>query len=353
MYPGKMLDPLPFRFLDLPKELRFMVYEHLAISTKQYHLTPIEGTSGFQVCVPPQGDRGSSHTRPPALTITLHTLPVQVFSTCSLVYSEALPFLSRKLDVICETVPRIVIDPECLDTSQTQELFRKLLDRLDGHPFFTAQKLKLGTLRPTTQEEAPVILNSNSLTHREKETDVSEKNEQYPEEIRLWLDQTTHLLLSQRPNPCPFAGFMGTRVYPTVRLVLDVRGFRPSSAPRSVASIQPPRGPLPQTRSGGMAAHEATVSPSLPPPPVHTTNTDPAITRSLSRSVASRLSILYSGLVHYTRGLRYVRSGAIVLGQAESSGRRMVREGEGGVWKRVALDFGIVRVSERGFCVSA
>jgi hypothetical protein len=58
--------------------------------------------------------------------------------------------------------------------------------------------------------------------------------------------------------------------------------------------------------------------------------------------------MLYSGLVQYTRGLRYVRSGAIVLGQDESSESRMGREREGEVWKRVALDFGIVRVSERG-----
>ena len=323
---SKMLDPLPFRFLDLPKELRYMVYEHLTISTKQYTLTPIEETSGFEVFVPPQKDRGSSHTRPPALTITLHTLPVQIFSTCSLVYSEALPFLSRKLDVIRETVPGIAVDPECLDTSQTQQLFRELLARLDGHPFFTSQKLIFGTLHPTTQEDSPPISKSSPLTHQEQEKTDADRDERYPGEILLWLEQTTHLLLSQRPAPpCPFAGFMGTRVYPTVRLVLDVRGFKTTSVSRGTV-----------------------VSPSLPSLPVYTTNTDPAITRSLSRSLASRLSMLYSGLVQYTRGLRYVRSGAIVLGRDESSERRTGREGEGEVWKRVALDFGIVRISERG-----
>lgn len=339
--PSKMLDPVPFRFLDLPKELRFMVYENLTISTKQYLLTPIEGTSGFQVSAPPQKDRGSSHTQPPALTITLHTLPVQIFSTCSLVYSEALPFLSRKLDVIRETVPRIAVDPECLDTPQTQKLFRQLLARLDGHTFFTSRKRELGALCPNTQE-------GTAVTYQEQEKRDAEKEERYPGEIQLWLEQTTHLLLSQRPAPpCPFAGFMGTRVYPTVRLVLDVRGFKPSSAPRRAVATHPFHGPLPRTHNEGTTESGTAVSPSLPSPPVHTTP-DPTVTRTLSRSVASRLSMLYSGLVQYTRGLRYVRSGAIVLGQEGSSERRMGREGEGEVWKRVALDFGIVRISERG-----
>ena len=347
--PGNMLDPLPFRFLDLPKELRYMVYEHLTISTKQYLLTPIEGTSDFEVSVPPQKDRGSSHTRPPALTITLHTLPVQIFSTCSLVYFEALPFLSRKLDAIRETVPRIAVDPECLDTSQTQQLFRELLARLDGHPFLTSQKLRFGTLHLTTQENTPPISKSSPLTHQEQEKTDDDKDERYPGEILLWLEQTTHLLLSQRPAPpCPFAGFMGTRVYPTVRLVLDVRGFKHSSAPRSTRATNTSHGSLLQTRNEGTAGTGIVVSPSLPSPPVFTINTDPAVMRSLSRSLASRLSMLYSGLVQYTRGLRYVRSGAIVLGRDESLERRAGREGEEEVWKRVALDFGIVGISERG-----
>ena len=344
---SKMFEPLPFRFLDLPKELRFMVYEHLAISTKQYLLTPLEDNSGFQVSVLPQKDTGVSQTRPPALTITLHTLPVQIFSTCSLVYSEALPFLSRKLDVIRETVPRVIVDPECLDTAPTQDLFRRLLAKLDGHPFFTSQKRELCTLHPTTQEEIALTSKPTPLTHQEQEKTDAVKDERYSEEIQLWLEQTTHLLLSQRPAPCPFAGFMGTRVYPTVRLALDVRRCKTRSSPRSNEVAHSPHGSLPRTQNVGENGREAAVSPSLPSPPVYAT-TDPVIRRSVSRSVASRLSMLYSGLVQYTRGLRYVRSGAIVLGQDESSERRMDREREGEVWKRVALDFGIVRVSERG-----
>ncbi|KAF2999248.1 hypothetical protein E8E13_002818 [Curvularia kusanoi] len=275
-----MTEPITFRFLDLPKELRFMVYEHLTVSTKQHRFTPLK--DGFLV-KPPKSEL--SHTRL-AITLTLQTLPVQIFSTCQLVYSEAFPFLNRKLDKIRETIPRMIVDADCLYTSAfdtTQKLFCALLNNINDHPFFSP---KPTTLRSLPQERKPP---------------------QWPKEIQQWLAQTTHLLLSQRPPPCPFAGFMGTRIYPTVRLIIEVPKVWEYSTYRALG----------------------VESPSTPP--------------LYTGSVTSQLSQLYSELIEHTRDLKHIKSGAIVFGQGDE--RVVVKEGLV-VWKSVALDFEICRVVE-------
>lgn len=273
-----MLEPIQFRFLDLPKELRFMVYENLAISTKHLRLLPRE--NGFSV----EPQRVEAFEIEPAITITLHTLPVQIFSTCRLVYSEALPFLTRKLDRIREIIPWITVDADCLYTNafdNTQTLLAALLTSLDQHPFFTAKP------HLTSRQASP--------------------NPTYPSPITHWLTQTTHLLLSQRPTLCPLSGFTGARIYPTVRLVLSVPKVWRYAAYRGLAV--------------------ETVSST---PPLYT------------GSVTSQLSRLYSGLAEGLGRLEHVKCGAIVFGEEE----RALDEGGLTVRKNVALDFGICRVGE-------
>lgn len=279
-----MLESVPFRFLDLPKELRFMVYENLTISTRQLRLLPLE--EGLQI---DQRTKLSSADQP-GITVKLQTLQVQVFTTCRIVYSEALPFLSRKLDKIRETIPRIIVDSDCLYTyalDSTQTLLCALLDDLDQHPFF---KPKAGT---------------GSLQFK-KET----AQPQYPPEVQQWLTQTTRLLLSQRPPPCPFSGFMGTRTYPTVRLIIEVPKVWGYTTYRGLA----------------VGSHTYVRT-----PPMYTA------------SVSTQLTEIWNDLAGYTKGLKHVKSGAIVFGQEDE--RVLMKDGL--VVKRtVALDFGICRVVE-------
>ncbi|KAJ4988686.1 hypothetical protein SVAN01_05819 [Stagonosporopsis vannaccii] len=286
-----MLKHAPFRFLDLPKELRYMIYEKLDISTKTLQLLPLE--DGLQVR---QQTTDPAFNIPCTITITLQTLPIQILSTSRLIHSEALPFLTRKLSTIRSTTPRLSIDADCLYTSAmtgTQSLLCALLDTLNSHA-------QLASKQPQSQP-------------RTTPTRARPPPPSFPRDLSKWLTQTSLLLLSQRPSPCPLAGFMGTSLLPRVRLVVEVpRAWRYSS-PHPLAS---------QAESVAML-------------PLYT------------GSVASRLSQLYGVLVEYSRGLRWVRGGAIVFGQeeegeGEGEGEEREVRGEGVVvWKRVALEFGV------------
>ncbi|KAJ4333309.1 hypothetical protein N0V87_007696 [Didymella glomerata] len=283
MLEDSLLELVPFKFLDLPKELRFMVYENLSISKKRVRLLPLEGELRIE-----QQATATSCLAQPAITVTLHTLSVQVFTTCRTVYSEALPFLTRKLDRIRETSPVISVDSDCLYTyalDSTQTLLRSLLDNLNQHPFFEPQAQTV-SLKSKEQVSRP----------------------QYPKQVQQWLTQTTRLLLSQRPPPCPFSGFMGARTYPTVRLIIEV----------------------PQvwryTSYCGLAVGSPT---HIGTPPLYTA------------SVSTQLTELWNDLAGYTKDLKHVKSGAIVFGQEDE--RVLMRDGLV-VKKTVALDFGICRV---------
>ena len=261
-----------------------MVYENLTISTKQLRLLPRE--DGIQVERAPTG----SYNDQPAITVTLQTLPVQIFPTSRLIYSEALPFLTPKLDKMRSTIPRISIAADYLSTNTpaaTQNLLRAVLDNIEQHPF--SSHVAATVCSPPTKNQ-PLA--------------------RYPNQVHQWLAQTTHLLLSQRPLPCPFAGFMGSRTYPTVRLIIEV-----------------PK-PWTYTTYHGLAAGAHTHSGT---PPMYT------------GSIATQVSEVYGGLVEYTKGLRHVKSGGMVFGQEDET--VLMEEGVV-VTKKVAFDFGICRVVE-------
>jgi hypothetical protein len=70
----------PFRFLDLPAELRFIVYEHIDFMTKHYTL---EGTDAPE----------NSST----ITFVPKNLPVRILAIFQLINNEAKKFLRPKL----------------------------------------------------------------------------------------------------------------------------------------------------------------------------------------------------------------------------------------------------------------
>lgn len=248
-----------------------MVYESLSISSKQLRLLV-----GSGICIGQQVTDISDNQS--AIHVTLHTLPVQILSTCQLVHFEALPFLSRKLDDVRETLPKLTIDIDCLYTSAlkvTQDLLCAVLNDLNNHPFINVQQIPFPSLKD------------------------AKSRPQYPNEVKQWLAQTTHLLLSQRPKPCPFSGFMGMRTYPTVRIIIEVsKVWRHQMESRSVTG---------------------------------------------TASVTSRLSQVWSVLADHTKKLRHVKGGAIVFSQEDQS---VMASGGLVKTKTVALDFGICRVVE-------
>jgi hypothetical protein len=79
-----------FRFLDLPPELRCMVYEYLEIGVRRHTLTNTEPS--WCPCWKPTSDESDAN-----IILIRPYLPVAILSTCRLINQEAAPLLDRKL----------------------------------------------------------------------------------------------------------------------------------------------------------------------------------------------------------------------------------------------------------------
>jgi hypothetical protein len=93
----------PFRFLDLPPELRLMVYEYISIEKHRHVLTRAE--SGLS------NDKWPS-TFPSQSTITLirPSLPVALLRTCHVIKNEATPILEEKWTSLAKQPLQFLVD---------------------------------------------------------------------------------------------------------------------------------------------------------------------------------------------------------------------------------------------------
>ncbi|KAI4618494.1 hypothetical protein J4E80_005095 [Alternaria sp. BMP 0032] len=111
----------PFRFLDLPAELRCMVYEAIDVATRKEKYNP-------SIIRRKQDDAVSR--RSGKLVMYRRILPMSILATCRLVNREAAPIITRKAHMILKEPVRFYMNwtPEeatqhvlygCFDTSFT------------------------------------------------------------------------------------------------------------------------------------------------------------------------------------------------------------------------------------------
>ncbi|KAF2128563.1 hypothetical protein P153DRAFT_386681 [Dothidotthia symphoricarpi CBS 119687] len=92
----------PFRFLDLPAELRMMVYECLSISVHHHVLDDPTQLPGY-------------FTRS-TITLVTKSIETSIFSTCRKVNAEAVPSLAHHLDKLRSVPTHFVVDFASMDT---------------------------------------------------------------------------------------------------------------------------------------------------------------------------------------------------------------------------------------------
>jgi hypothetical protein len=94
-----------FRLLDLPMELRLILYELLPVTSRHCTLK-----------FPPQNSFGL-RMREMAITLVIRSLPVALLATCKLIKKEATPILERKLNQLRTGPMRLIVDSPLLSLS--------------------------------------------------------------------------------------------------------------------------------------------------------------------------------------------------------------------------------------------
>jgi len=106
-----MTAPDPFRFLDLPKELRLIVYERLPRHIKHHHII----------------DASQSEDR---FVLITRCLPVAILATCKFINSEATNIV-RKIqnEFILSQCPQFIANRQLFFETGFMSLFKRLTHR--------------------------------------------------------------------------------------------------------------------------------------------------------------------------------------------------------------------------------
>ncbi|KAF2657408.1 hypothetical protein K491DRAFT_654776, partial [Lophiostoma macrostomum CBS 122681] len=100
--------PQPFRFLDLPPELRLMVYERIAIKTS-YHVVK-NGIFTQDVPRALAAHHEAGNPRPaPMSTLVVRSIDVCILATCREIQTEAFPILQPLLQEVAGDPVRLIV----------------------------------------------------------------------------------------------------------------------------------------------------------------------------------------------------------------------------------------------------
>jgi hypothetical protein len=88
----------PFRFMDLPKELRLMVYDFIPVQGREFKIRKDLGTGEIALDDPK-----------PAIKATSYHTSTQILRVCREVHDEAYAIMKRKFDQIKATTPQTTL----------------------------------------------------------------------------------------------------------------------------------------------------------------------------------------------------------------------------------------------------
>jgi hypothetical protein len=143
-----------FRFLDLPPELRVMIYKEISIDTRTRHHT-------FHTL--PKEDvifSTAPKTAGAAITLVVKSLPTSLLATCRLINVEASPIMKPKIDKLRKEPMRFIIDsmslpPLCINQRLFPYLVRKYQARIKDKNGRDDESELLGCLREDVRDLYP------------------------------------------------------------------------------------------------------------------------------------------------------------------------------------------------------
>ncbi|KAF2026071.1 hypothetical protein EK21DRAFT_116179 [Setomelanomma holmii] len=103
-----------FHFLDLPAELRVMVYKEVTTTTRHHTFTDRAGGAGLFFDYERTSDWSFKKSSDSSFAPVVKYLPVALLSTCRLINIEATPIMKAKLDILRVEPLRFVIDSASL-----------------------------------------------------------------------------------------------------------------------------------------------------------------------------------------------------------------------------------------------